>query len=209
MATSISTTATTIANPTEPKTAAAVAPPSAASTSGRVAQQITTTAAVATAATGPRMSATPVNGATSGDMLGIVCEQATSERQHLGHPVIGDAVVDSAVLTPGEHEAAPTQAGKVFGDFRLRKPESVGQLADRKFLLFKLSNQTKTRRVAERPEVLGYQIERGRLLSDPERRRSKGFHHMRNIAYEALASRDCGWASALLGGLVLVLFRNA
>ena len=142
-------------------------------------------------------------------MLGIVCEQGTPECQHLGHPLIGDAVIDSSVLTPREHESAPAQAGQVFGDLRLRKPESVGQLADRKFLLFKLSNQTKTRRVAERPEVLGYQIERGRLLFDPERRISKGFHHMRNVAYEALATRDCSWAPALPGGLVLVLFRNA
>ncbi len=54
-------------------------------------------------------------------MLGVVVQQSVREREHPQHALVGDPVVDGAVLTPRLDEAAPTQTSqmirpKVLGD---------------------------------------------------------------------------------------------
>jgi hypothetical protein len=45
--------------------------------------------------------------------------------------LVGDAVVDRAVLAATVDEAAPAQAGEVARDLRLRLADQLNELADR------------------------------------------------------------------------------
>ena len=52
-------------------------------------------------------------------MLGVVVQQSLREREHPQHALVGDPVVDGAVLTPCLDEAAPTKTSQMIRDLRL------------------------------------------------------------------------------------------
>jgi hypothetical protein len=53
-------------------------------------------------------------------VIGVAFEQGVSQLDHPRDPLVGDSVVDRAVLATSLDEAAPTQAGEVVGDLGLR-----------------------------------------------------------------------------------------
>jgi hypothetical protein len=119
---------------------------------------------------------TPVDPPAGGDVLGVVLEQRVREAEHLEHPLVGDPVVDGAVLATAVDEAAPAQAGEVARNLRLRGADPLDQLADRALALGERLKYPQPGGVAEAAEVLGDDVDLDRLLGELERRFSDGCH---------------------------------
>src|SRR6266852_4410286 len=92
-------------------------------------------------------------------MLGIVIQKRVRKVEHADHALVGDAVVDGAVLTSRLDEAAPAQTGEVVRDLRLWQAEPLDQLTNREFpLVTKQLENPDARLVAQPAEVLRDQI---------------------------------------------------
>jgi hypothetical protein len=61
-----------------------------------------------------------VDPAAGCDVLLVVLEQRVREVEDPDHPLVGDPVVDGAVLAARVDEAAPAKTSEVVGDLRLR-----------------------------------------------------------------------------------------
>ena len=104
-------------------------------------------------------------------MLLVVLEQRVREIEDPDHPLVGDPVVDGAVLPARVDKPAPAQTGEMVGDLRLCDPEPLDELADRQFaLLLQQLEDVQPRRIAEAAEVLRDEIAPGRGLRETEGR---------------------------------------
>ena len=112
-------------------------------------------------------------------MVGVVVEQRLRKLEHLDHALVGDPVVDGAVLAAGLDEAAPAQAGEMVGDLRLRLPQPLDQGADRQlaFVAQQLEDAD-AGRVAEPTEVLRDQVAARGRLGQTERGFEYGHGHL-------------------------------
>ena len=70
-------------------------------------------------------------------MLGVVAQQRACEREDLPDALIGEPVVDRAVLTGGRHETAPAQTRELIRHVGLAGLERFHELADRALPLAK------------------------------------------------------------------------
>ena len=68
-------------------------------------------------------------------MFLVVLEQLVREVEDRDHSLVGDPVVDGAVLPAGVDESAPAKTGEVVGHLRLCDPEPGDELADRQLTL--------------------------------------------------------------------------
>jgi len=140
-------------------------PPTTAAAAGSVAQQKTATAPNPS---GPsrsrdRISALPIDCAASSHVFCVVRQQRSAERDDFRDPIVGDPVVDAAVLAAGLDEPAPAQTGEMIRDLRLRHTHPLDDLPDRELTRAEhLVEHGQAVRVAERPEVLRDQVRRGR-----------------------------------------------
>jgi hypothetical protein len=92
-------------------------------------------------------------------VLGVVVEQRVRKIEDLDDALVGDPVVNGAVLAAGLDEAAPAQTGEMGGDLRLRQSEPLDQLADRELnLVAEQLENAHSGRIAEPAEVLGDKI---------------------------------------------------
>src|SRR2546425_4727286 len=99
--------------------------------------------------------------------------------EHLDDALVGDPVVDRAMLAPRLDEAAPTQTGEVVRDLRLRLAQPLDQLPHRQLSLVAQQLQNlHPRLVAETAEVLGDQVAAGRRLGQTERGFENGHRHL-------------------------------
>jgi hypothetical protein len=88
-------------------------------------------------------------------VLRIVSQQPPSECDQLGHPPVGDPVVDRPVLPAALDEAAPAQAAEVVGDLWLWLVQQVDELADGALALGQGLEDANAGRIPEAAEVLG------------------------------------------------------
>ncbi len=63
-------------------------------------------------------------------MLLVVLEEGVREAEHVDDALVGDPVVDGALLAAGSDEAAPAQTGEMVRDLRLRESEACDEVAD-------------------------------------------------------------------------------
>ena len=104
-------------------------------------------------------------------MFLVVFEQRVCQLEHCDHPLVGDPVVDGAVLAVRVDEAAPAKTGEVVGHLRLCDPEPLDELADGQLaLLLEQLEDAQSRRIAETAEVLGDEIGPGRGVGKSEGR---------------------------------------
>ena len=112
-------------------------------------------------------------------MVGVVVEQRVPEVEHLHDALVGDPVVDRAVLAPCRDEAAPAQPGEVVRDLRLRLAEPVNELADRQLaLVAQQFEDANAGRVAQPAEVLRDQVAAGGRCGQTERGFQRGHGHL-------------------------------
>lgn len=92
-------------------------------------------------------------------MLLVVLEQRVRELDDLRYPLVGDPVVDGAMVAAALDEAAPTKTGEVIGHLRLCEPEPRDELTDGELaLLLEQLEDAQPGRVAEATEVLGDEV---------------------------------------------------
>ena len=103
-------------------------------------------------------------------MLGVVVQQSAGKRDDRADAVIGEAVVDAAVLAAGRDESAPAQTREMVGDVRLRLTEQPDELADRALLRGDQLDHPQARAIAEDAEVLRQQIGLGGSVWKTKRR---------------------------------------
>jgi hypothetical protein len=68
-------------------------------------------------------------------MVSVAFQQPIGQLQHVGHPLVGEAVMHHPMFASGLHEPAPAEAGKVVGDLGLGQAEPTGQLPGRQLPL--------------------------------------------------------------------------
>ena len=92
-------------------------------------------------------------------MLCVVVQQRVRQVDHPHDSLVGDPVVDDAMLAPCLDEAAPAQAGEMVRHLRLRRPEPIDQLSHRQLaLVAQQLEDANARGVAEPAEVLRDQV---------------------------------------------------
>jgi len=103
-------------------------------------------------------------------VLGVVVQKRLCKVEHLDDALVGDPVVDGAMLAAGLDEAAPAQTGEMVGDLRLWLAEPLHQLTDRELTLVaqQLEN-AHSGRIAEPAEVLRDQVAAHRRCGKAER----------------------------------------
>jgi len=63
-------------------------------------------------------------------MLTVVTEQRPSQLEKFIDALVGDPVIDRTVLPAGSDKPAPSQAGQVIRDLRLRRAYPRNEFAD-------------------------------------------------------------------------------
>ena len=89
-------------------------------------------------------------------MVLVFPEEFARERDELRHSLIGDSVVDRAVLAASFDEAAPAQAGEMVGNVRLSDAEPLDEPVHGELTVVGQGRQDpQSDRIGEYAEVLG------------------------------------------------------
>ena len=116
------------------------------------------------------LSALLVDPAAGGDVLCVVVQQRVREADHPHDSLVGDPVVDDAMLAPRVDEAAPAQAGEMVRHLRLRHAEPLDQFSHRQLaLVAQQLEDANAGEVAEAAEVLRDQVASDRCFRKAER----------------------------------------
>jgi alkylmercury lyase len=109
-------------------------------------------------------------------VVGVVLQERVGEIEHLEDALVGDAVVDRAVLAARVDEAAPAQAGEMRRDLRLGGGDELDQLPDGALAVSERLENPNASRVAEAAEVLGDDVDFDWLRRELERGFGDGGH---------------------------------